>query len=320
MSLALGVMVEGQEGLSWARWRQLLDAVEALGYESIWRSDHWFSFTEDRTLDALEPFMSFVLAAERTRRLRFGPLVSAVTFRPPALVARMAAQIDALSGGRFVLGMGAGWNVPEHDAFGIDFPPVRERLDRLEEAIQVARALWAPGPANFAGAHYQLRDAECTPKPAQGRLPIMVGGNGEQRTLRIVARHADEWNALYLTADAYRAKNAVLAERCAEVGRDPATIRRSMMIGYLVGRDTRELHAHLARLPAQRGGGASRDPERAIAALRERGWLIGTPDAIVEQCGRLAEAGLDRLMLHHLAIDDDAALELVAARVLPQLR
>jgi F420-dependent oxidoreductase-like protein len=313
-------MVEGQEGLTWTRWRDLLLETEALGYESIWRSDHWFSFTADRTLPALEPFLSFVLAAEVTRRLRFGPLVAAVTFRPPALVARMAAQIDALSGGRFVLGLGAGWNVPEHEAFAFELAPPRERLDRLEEAIQVARALWAPGPAHFAGRYYQLRGAECYPKPAQPRLPILVGGNGEQRTLRIVARHADEWNALYQAPEAYRVKNAVLAERCAEVGRDPATIRRSMMIGYLVGRDERELRAHLAKLPANRGGGTPQDPDRALAALRERGWLVGTPDALVEQCGRLAEAGLDRLMLHHLALDDDTALELVASRVLPQLR
>ena len=318
--MQLGVMVEGQEGLGWDLWRRLFRAVEDLGFESLWRSDHFFSFGDDRTRDALEPFVSLAVVAAGTERIRFGPLVTSVTFRHPSMVARMAAQIDRLSGGRLVLGMGAGWNVAEHAAFGVAMPAAGERLDRLAEAIQVVQALWGDGPASFAGRHFTLEDAECYPKPAQQPLPVLVGGNGERRTLRIVAEHANEWNGMYLDLAAYRAKRVVLERHCAAVGRDPATIGHSMMLGYLIGRDARELAERYARLargnPMLAGG--EQDAAAGLAALRARGWLVGEPGEIVEALGRLAEAGLGRVMLHHLAMDDFAALELLAAEVLPQ--
>lgn len=214
--------------------------------------------------------------------------------------------------------MGAGWNVPEHQAFGIPFPPTGERLDRLEEALRVVRALWDDGPATFAGDYYQLNEVQCYPKPAQSRLPLMVGGNGERRTLRIVAEQADEWNSVGLGLDSYRLKVAVLERHCEAVGRDPATVRRSQMAGFVVGRDQAELHRHLERVVATmttlRGG-----PERLLPALRERGWLVGTPAELVDQIGERADAGVSRLMLQHLAIEDDEPLELIASEVLPQL-
>lgn len=318
--MQLGVMVEGQEGLGWQIWRRLFHAVEDLGFESLWRSDHFFSFGEDRTRDSLEPFVSMAVLAAETERIRFGPLVTAVTFRHPALVARMAAQIDELSGGRMVLGMGAGWNVPEHEAFGVPMPAAGERLDRLAEAIQIVQALWGEGPASFAGKHYSLTEAECYPKPAQRPLPVLVGGNGERRTLRVVAEHANEWNGIYLDLDAYRAKREVLARHCEAVGRDPGSIPHSMMLGYVVGNDAAELAARYARVGGgnPRLAGGARDPEAGLAALRARGWLVGSPAEIVEGLGRLAEAGLSRVMLHHLAMDDFDALDLLARDVLPQ--
>jgi F420-dependent oxidoreductase-like protein len=321
-AMRLGVMVEGQEGLGWEIWRRLFRAVEDLGFESLWRSDHFFSFGEDRTRDSLEPFVSMTLLAAETERIRFGPLVTAVTFRHPAMVARMAAQIDRLSGGRMVLGMGAGWNVPEHAAFGVRMPPAGERLDRLAEAIQVVQALWGEGPASFAGRHFTLEDAECYPKPAQQPLPVLVGGNGERRALRIVAEHANEWNGIYLDVDGYRAKAEVLARHCEAVGRDPATIAHSMMLGFVVGNDERELGERYARIAGnnRRLAGPERDLESGLAALRRRGWLVGAPSEVVETLGRLDEAGLSRVMLHHLAMDDFDALEVLARDVLPQVR
>src|SRR5690606_33468580 len=228
----LAVMIEGQEGLNWDRWRRIIRATEDLGYESLFRSDHFFSLSGPHDRDALETFLSFVLVAEESSRIRFGPLVASMTFRHPSLVARMAAQIDVLSEGRFILGLGAGWNVPEHEAFGIPFPPVRERMDRLEEGIQVVRTLWGEGPASFEGRYYQLQDVECYPKPAQSPAPILVGGSGEKRTLRIVAQYADEWNVTGQTVETYRHKDEVLRAHCEAVGRDQASIRRSMMCGF----------------------------------------------------------------------------------------
>ena len=320
--MQLGVMVEGQDGLGWELWRRLFRAAEDLGFESLWRSDNFFAFSGDRTRDSLEPFVSMTVLAQETERIRFGPLVTAVTFRHPAVVARMAAQIDQLSGGRFVLGMGAGWNVDEHAAYGIPFPSTGERLDRLEEAIQVVQALWAGGPASLDGRFYPLRDAECYPKPAQQPLPLLVGGNGERRTLRIVAQYANEWNGIYLDVDAYREKRAVLERHCEAVGRDPASIAHSLMLGFVIGRDQDEIAQRLSRLsanPILSGLDSAGDIEASLARLRRRGWLVGSPAQIVEQLGRLAEEGVARVMLHHLDKDDFAALDLVAAEVLPQL-
>ncbi|MGE3961470.1 MAG: LLM class F420-dependent oxidoreductase [Dehalococcoidia bacterium] len=316
----LGVMIEGQEGLNWDRWRRIIRTTEDLGYESLFRSDHFFSLSGPHDRDALETFISFVLVAEESSRIRFGPLVSSMTFRHPSLLARMAAQIDVLSGGRFILGMGAGWNVPEHEAFGLPFPPVRERMDRLEEGIQVVRTLWGEGPASFEGRYYQLRDVECYPKPLQSPAPILVGGSGEKRTLRIVAKYADEWNAVGQTVEGYRNKDQVLLGHCEAVGRDPSTIRRSMMCGFVIGRDDAAVRGHLARIGEALPMLGRGDPDEVLEGVRNRGWLVGTPAQVVEQIGRRAELGVQRIMLQHHAQADFDTLELIAKDVLPQVQ
>jgi len=316
----LGVMIEGQEGLTWERWRRIMRATEDLGFESLWRSDHFFSLSGPRDRPALETFLSFVLVATETSRIRFGPLVSSATFRHPSLVARMAAQIDVLSGGRFILGMGAGWNVPEHEAFGLPFPAVRERMDRLEESIRVVRALWGPSPANFEGRYYSLKDAICEPKPAQRPMPLLIGGSGERRTLKLVAQYADEWNGVGLTVEGYRAKRAVLEQHCAAVGRDPATVRHSQMAGFIIGRTEAEQRAHLSRIAEALPALGRNDPAEVIRGMRGRGWLVGTPDEVVQEIGRRQEAGQSRLMLQHHAQEDFATLELLAREILPQVK
>ena len=153
--MKIGIMIEGQEGLTWERWFRLAQAAEELGYESLCRSDHLTGLGGVSTRPSLETWTSLTALALRTKRIRFGPMVSPLTFYHPALLAKMAAAVDTLSGGRLDLGLGAGWNEPEHKAYGIPFPPLKERMDRLEEAIQVIRALWAPGPASFDGKHYR---------------------------------------------------------------------------------------------------------------------------------------------------------------------
>ena len=316
----LAVMIEGQEGLNWDRWRRIIRTTEDMGFESLFRSDHFFSLSGPHDRDALETFLSFVLVAEESKRIKFGPLVASMTFRHPSLVARMAAQIDQLSGGRFILGMGAGWNVPEHEAFGLHFPPVRERMDRLDEGLRVVRALWGDGPVSFDGKYYQLQDVECFPKPAQFPAPILVGGSGEKRTLRIVAEHADEWNAVGQTLEGYKHKNEVLLGHCEAVGRDPSTIRRSMMCGFIIGKDKAAQHAHLARIAEAIPTLARGDADETIEGMKARGWLIGTADEVVQQLGAREEAGIQRVMMQHHAQEDFATLELIAAEVLPQVQ
>ena len=334
----LGVMIEGQEGLGWELWRRIVRATEDAGFESLWRSDHFHSLMGPRDRDALETFISFVVAAEESERIRFGPLVASMTFRHPSLLARMAAQLDELSGGRFVLGVGAGWNVGEHEAFGLPFPSLRERMDRLEEGVRVLLALFGDEPASFEGRHYQLHEASSYPKPVQRPLPLLVGGRGERRTLRITARYAQEWNFAGVDLDEYRRLAGVLAAHCEDVGRDASEIRHSQMAGFVIGRDEAEQRAHLERIAAQapalvRAGGRAIDADQGQAGARpgraleellpvlaSRGWLIGTPDAIVEQIGRCEEAGIAGIMLQHHALTDFASLELIAERVLPQVQ
>src|SRR2546429_104347 len=155
--MKIAVMIEAQEGLTWEHWFRIADRVEQLGLDSLWRSDHFFSLSGDPQRPALECWTSLTALAQRTRRIRFGPLVSPMTFRHPALLARMAAAVDLLSGGRLVLGVGAGWNVAGHDAVGIGLPPRKERFDRFEEGIAVIKALWTGGPVGLDGRYYPLR-------------------------------------------------------------------------------------------------------------------------------------------------------------------
>jgi F420-dependent oxidoreductase-like protein len=294
-----------------------MERVETLGFESLWRSDHFQPLMGGEPADALETWTSLVLAARETSRLRFGPLVCSMTFRHPSLLARMAAAVDGLSGGRLVLGVGAGWNEAEHRAFGLPFPPVRERMDRLEEGIAVIFRLFGDAPASFSGRYYTLDGAVMLPTGVQRpHPPLLIGGGGERRTLRLVARYADEWNCVAATPEVYRHKADVLAAHCAEIGRDPGAIARSVMAGFIIGsgRDLDERTAVIQTgLPMLRRLGA----EEARAAVRERGWLVGTPDEAVGQLRALAAEGVQRVMLQHHNQMDFAVLEEIAREVMP---
>lgn len=302
-------MVEGQNGLTWERWIHILQLAERLGFPTVFRSDHYFIGPQQ---DSLEAYLSFAVAARETKRIRFGPLVSPVTFRSPVDVGRMAAQVDLLSGGRFVMGLGAGWNEPEHRAYGIPFPPVKERFDRLEEAIQVIRALWSPGPAAFSGKHYQLDGADCQPKPAEGRPPILIGGAGEKRTLKLVARYAAEWNSVNLSPDAYAQKVAVLERHCEAEGRDPATIRRSMMTFAVIGPDQASLDRATERMMSMWGARPGTSPAEYRETLRARGMIVGGKAEILDALGNYARHGLEEVQFQHFSFDDDTVPEFLA--------
>jgi len=313
----IGLMVEGQNGLTWERWKHILELAERLGFPTVFRSDHYFIGPQQ---DSLEAYLSFVMAAQVTSRIRFGPLVSPVTFRHPVDVSRMAAQIDQLSGGRFVMGLGAGWNEPEHRAYGLPFPPVKERFDRLEEAIQVITKLWEPGPANFEGKYYRLEGAEALPKPARGRIPVLIGGSGERRTLRLVAKYADEWNGVNLSPEVYRQKVAVLERHCEDIGRDPKTIRRSMMAFGIIGPTERDLDAASERLMQMFGAPAGMSPAEFRKRQKERGLIVGSTDEVVDTLGQLAELGLQEVQFQHFNFDSDAVPEYLAAEIAPRVK
>lgn len=316
----VGVMIEGQEDLTWERWIHLCRLVESLGFESLWRSDHFHSLAGVPEREALETWTSLAVAARETSRVRLGPLVCSVTFRHPSLLARMAAAVDRLSGGRLTCGIGAGWNESEHRAFGLPFPSVPDRMDMLDEQAQVLRLLWSGEPASFEGRHYRLDGARCLPTPAQRPMPLLVGGSGERRTLRTAALYAQEWNAYGMTVEAYRGKVERLREHCKDVGRDFGAIRRSWMGAFVVGADEKEVEASAARVHAHFPALGGMSVPEATGMLRRNGWLVGTPEQIAAQMRERMDAGVQAFMLQHHLHDDDEALALLAREVVPRLR
>jgi F420-dependent oxidoreductase-like protein len=316
--MKLGVMIEGQEGVTWDLWRRLTARVEALGFESLWRSDHFMSL-EDSSRDAIETWVALTLTAAETTRLRFGPLVCPMTFRHPSLLARMAASVDVLSGGRLVLGLGTGWNEHEHRAFGIPFPPLPERIDLLEEGIEVILRLLGDGPAHFNGRYYQLNGANPCPKPVQQpRIPLLIGTTGAGRMLRVVARYADEWDAPGITSPAaYRARCERLNSYCRGINRNPDEIRHCVSTAYLIGRDAAALQRRGAMMQQLIPSLASLDPVAVPEVLRTDGWIVGTPDQIVVQLRALADEGVERVIFQHNDPADFEALELMAYEVMP---
>lgn len=311
--MKIGIMVEGQEGLTWERWFAIADQVESLGLDSLWRSDHFFSVMGRTERASLEAWVSLTALAQRTTRIPFGPLVSPMTFRHPALLARMAAALDVLSSGRLILGIGAGWNEDEHAAYGITLPPIKERMDRLEEGIAVIRALWGGGPADIDGRYYSLRRATAEPRPQQRPgPPLLIGGDGEVRLLSIVARHADEWNSHAPGPDAYRGKRARLEEHCRVAGRDPDQIVRSWMGGVMIASDWRELEQRARWFKEFLTALADVPHNRVTEALKAKSWLVGTPDEIAQQLGAWSAAGVERVMLQYYDLDDMQGLALLA--------
>ena len=308
--LELNVMIEGQEGLNWERWQRLARAAEDGGFAGLYRSDHLTGLFGDSTRPSLETWASLPYLATATRRIRFGPIVSPMTFYQPAILAKRAAAIDQLAGGRFDLGIGAGWNEMEHRMFGIPFPPLRERMDRFEAGARAIRAFWRGTPVTLEQPYTPLVDAQSFPLPAGGRL--VVGGRGERRTMRVAAELADEWNVTRVTYDEYPRKLEVLAGHCRAVGRDPAEIRLSLMAPIVIGRTRAEVAARLARgrewFP--------RVPE-SEAEWRAQSFLLGSVDEVVRDLRRWQGLGVQAVMFQCLDIDDLVALELIAREVIP---
>jgi F420-dependent oxidoreductase-like protein len=226
----VSLMIEGQMGLTWPRWKRLVADAEELGFAGLYRSDH-FQNPRPPDQEALEMVTSLTYVATATSRIRFGPMVAPVSFRDPVQLARQAAAIDDLSGGRFVLGMGAGWMEREHDAFGYDLLGVADRFRRLEEALQVVRGLLtADRPFSFEGRFYRLHEAPLLPRPERaGGPPILVGGNGPRRSLPLAARYANVWNGIG-ALDGLRERNETLDRLLEAHGRAPSDVKRTVMI------------------------------------------------------------------------------------------
>ena len=310
--LEVAIMIEGQDGLNWPRWQRLARAVEELGFVGLYRSDHYTN-ANPPDKDSLELWVSLVWLADNTQRIEFGPLVSPVSFRHPTMTARMASAVDDLSGGRLILGMGAGWQEREHTHYGWDLLPVPQRFARFEEGLEVVtRLLSSEEPVDFDGRYYRLQEAILLPRPQQpGGPPILIGGNGPRRTLPLAARYADEWNGVYINPHKFAELNERLDNLLLDQGRQPSAVRRSLMVGTIFGRTQRDIDRRLDEIAARR------DRHYSAAELRDSGMVVGDGQQIRDQLEAYAAAGVQRIMLQWLELDDLDGLEALAKALLP---
>ncbi len=305
MTLSFGIAVTQSTPIADIQRSWLL--AEALGYDSGWVYDHFLG-APDTTSPFAEGWTLLTALLAATTRLRGGTLVLGNTYRHPAVLAKMAATLDVVSGGRLELGLGAGWYEAEYTALGFPFERPAVRIGALEEAVRIIAGLWADDRMTFEGRHYRLEGAPCNPAPVQRpRPPIWIGGRGEQLTLRVVAALADGWNVPLLSIEEYRHKLEVLARHCAAAGRDPATIRKSTGFALCVRRTGAEVRAELQR--------------REAAGVREyRRVVAGTPEEVAGALAPYVAAGADTLLVEGSGPLDDETLGLFIDEVAPALR
>ncbi len=315
---AISIMIEGQQGLNWTRWKRLAAAVDELGFAGLFRSDH---FTDPRLPDedSLEMVVSLAYVADHTRRVHFGPLVAPVSFRDPVMLARQAAALDDLSGGRLILGLGAGWQEREHHMFGYTLGDVPTRMARLEEGLEVVTRLlrYEKAPA-FHGRFFHLQDGAWIRPKNPGGTRILIGGNGPQRTLPLVARYADVWNGTFLTPSAFEERSARLDDLLRAAGRERESVRRTLMHRVFFGRDEAELERRLAR----HQGDASLTGKPLgdiVETMRSHHHaFIGTGEMIREQIAEYTAVGVEELMLQWVDLDDIEGVRAFAEGVLPR--
>ncbi len=304
--MRFALMIEPQMGLSYADQLAVARHAEDAGFEALFRSDHYESFPGGSGRATTDAWAVLAGLARETSRIRLGPLVSPVAFRAPGNVAKLAATVQEMSGGRLELGLGAGWHEDEHRRHGFDFPPIERRADMLEEQLAIVRGLLeGPDGWSFAGTAYSVQDAFFRPKPSPVP-PILVGGEGSPRSMRIAARFADEFNLSSSSPDRARERFAMLDAACVAAGRDPGTLHRSVMAGVLVGRDRATVERRFGDL--MRAIGSADDGDAWIATRRPR-WVFGTPDEAREMARRFADAGAERLVLQDFIATDLAMID-----------
>ena len=311
-------MIEGQQGVRWDDWLRLGGAAESLGFEGLFRSDHYFSTPGVSGRGSTDAWTLLGALAARTTGLRLGTLVSPVTFRDPALLAKSAVTVDEISGGRVEIGMGAGWWEEEHTRFGFPFHDVEGRWQRLEEQVEVVHGLLTQEHFSFEGRHYTLRGADLLPRAVQRpHPPLILGGTTiGPRMQRLIGRFADECNTVGGTPGEVAGRFERARAGAAAEGRDPATLTTSLMTWCFVGRSDAE---YLERLRRAHALDPSAGPFDAYRADVERDCIVGTPDRAVERLGEYARVGVQRIFVNHELYDDIDMLELLATEVLPQV-
>jgi F420-dependent oxidoreductase-like protein len=304
------IFVEPQQGASYATLLAAAQASEECGFDAFFRSDHFLTMGGDGLPGPTDAWVTLGALARETSRIRLGTLVTSSTFRWPGLLAVTVAQVDDMSGGRVELGLGTGWYDGEHDAYGIPFPPVGERFERLEEQFRILTGLWATPVGetfSFDGAHYQLKDSPALPKPVQQpHPPLIVGGGGPKRTPRLAATFADEFNLAFSSLEVTTAQFARVRDACEALGRDPATLGLSAAQVVCCGEDEAEV--------VRRAAAIGRKPDE----LRDHG-AAGSPDEVVEKILAYRDAGAGTIYLQVLDLADLDHIRLLSEAVVPHL-
>ena len=309
--MKLRIFTEPQQGADYQTLRAVALAAEELGFDAFFRSDHYLAMGGGSGLPGpTDSWATLAALAVETSRIRLGTLVSAATFRLPGPLAITVAQVDQMSGGRVEFGVGTGWFEAEHTAYGIPFPPLGERFDRLEEQLAIITGLWGTDVGqtfSFEGTHYQLTDSPGLPKPAQRpRPPVLLGGAGARRTPRLAARFADEFNMPFRTVPESAAAFERVRAACEAAGRDPASMTYSVAHTVCCGKDEAEFRRRAAAI--------GREPD----AMREIG-VAGTPGEVAAKIAEFAQIGAERVYLQVLDLGDLDHLELIASDVAPQV-
>jgi len=304
--MELCVFTEPQQGASYQQLLTMAQTAERCGFTAFFRSDHYLRMGNVSGLPGpTDAWVTIGAIARETTTIRLGTLVSAATFRLPGPLAIAVAQVDEMSGGRVEFGLGTGWYEAEHTAYGIPFPPLKERFEILEEQLAVITGLWATPDGDtfsFAGTHYQLTDSPALPKPVQRPMPVVIGGGGKHKTARLVARYGSEFNLAFRSLSTFRAAMENIDRACGAIDRDPSSLRRSAALVVCCGRDQAELTRRAARIG------------RDLDDLRTNG-AAGTPAEVAARVAEFRDAGADRMYLQVLDLDDLDQVELIAAEV-----
>lgn len=318
--VALSVQIEMARGLSWARWKRLVAEVDRLGYRGLYCCDHFLPGGSGGYADSVEIYVAFTYLADHSARLEFGPLVSPVSFRDPVMLVRQGMTLDDLSGGRFWLGVGAGWMEREHEAFGYELGDKATRMARFAEAVKVIDLLRrSEEPVSHAGRFYHLRDALLLPRSPRPNGPrLLVGGSGPKRTLPLTARYADAWNGGGASPEAFRQNSTLLDELIVKAGRQPREVKRTSMKQIICYRDAASLARQLGVPAADVPGQAPADLLEFVRT-RSPNAIAGTPDQVIEQIQAYGDAGVEEIMIQRHDLDDIDVLQLIAEDVMPKV-
>ena len=315
MNIRFGVHVAPQFGYEYQAIEDIALLTEKLGYNLLTIGDHLFLDENSEDRDCLEAWSLLSSLVAKTSKIMLGTLVTCNSFRHPSILAKMASTIDVISNGRLLLGIGAGWKKVEYDAYGIPFPKVQDRMDQLEEAVQIIKLMWTEPKASFSGKHYMVKDAFCQPKPIQKpHPPILIGGEGMQRTLRIVAKYGDMCNFTFMLDKDSTILLDKLKEYCKDIGRDYNSIEKTFFTYCMISENKDEVDEFLSRLAQSRGISIEQIEEER---LERDGMWVGDPDFLKEKCQTLIDKGFTFFQMRFPMGKETQMCKLFAEKVIP---